>query len=469
MTDLLTNDAHVLSSMLADGSLSCVELMQATLTRIAEANPKVNAIVSLRDSDQLMALAREADNSPRAGWLHGIPIAIKDLTDAEGLPTSQGSPVFAGQIAQSDDVLVARLRAAGAIVIGKTNTPEFGLGSHTYNPVFGATVNPYAPSRTAGGSSGGAAVALSTGMLSVADGSDMMGSLRNPAGWGNVYGFRPTWSLVPDHPSGESYFGHISTKGPMARSVKDIAALLGTMGGIESGLPYGMTVPDLTELDVDVKGRRIAWLGDWGGAIPMELGTLDAAENALETWRGIGCEVEAIKPPFSIEEMWESWVTLRSWTVGSGIEALYDNPETRDRLKPEAVWEIEQYRKMPASAVQRASAQRSDWFRAAARLFERYDAVILPSAQVWPFPLDWDWPKEIAGRQMDTYHRWMQVMVPVSLIGLPALCVPGGFSAAGLPFGLQVIGPYRGDRGVLELGQAWHRATGWPQKRPPQL
>jgi len=371
--------------------------MQATLARIAEVNPRLNAVVSLQDEGVLLAEAKAADNRTPEGPLHGLPIAIKDLADAKGLPTSHGSPAFAEQVAARDSLHVARLRAAGAIVIGKTNTPEFGLGSHTYNPVHGVTCNPYDKARTCGGSSGGAAVALATGMLSIADGSDMMGSLRNPAGWCNVYGHRPTWGMVPATPEGESFLHPISTNGPMARSPGDLALLLGVMGGPEVRQPYGRAVPDL-DLRGGAKGARIAWLADWGGAFPYEEGIAPLCEAALAVLAEQGPEVEPISPPFDRDLLWHSWSTLRSWAMAAQLGPLLDAPETRDKLKPEAVWEIEQGRKLSALEVHKASEIRSEWFRVAAGLFETYDALALPTAQVWPFPVEWEWPREVAGR-----------------------------------------------------------------------
>ena len=449
--------ALALSAQLARREVSAVELMQSTLTRIAAINPQVNAIVSLRHPGVLLAEAAAADQAPRKGWLHGIPMAIKDLADVAGLPTTQGSPAFAGSVAASDDLMVQRLRAAGAIIIGKTNTPEFGLGSHTFNPVFGPTRNAFDPTRSAGGSSGGAAVALATGMLCVADGSDMMGSLRNPAGWNNVYGFRPTWGRVPGEPEGDAFLHQLSTNGPMARNPADIAALLDTMAGPDPrqplALPYEAMLP---QIDANVSGRRIGWLGDWGGAYPMEAGILDTCATALDRFGALGCSVTAINPPFPAELLWHSWTTLRSWAVAGSLGPLLDQGLA---LKPEALWEIEQGRSLTATAIHQASLIRSDWFRCTAELFKNYDALILPSAQVWPFPIDWRWPQTIAGQTMDTYHRWMEVVVPVSLIGLPCLCVPAGFGANKLPIGLQLIAARGADAGVLQLGQAWHRAS----------
>jgi amidase len=280
MDDISTWEAGAQAAAIAAGEVSAEDVMQATLARIGQVNPGVNAVVSLRDEGVLLAEAKAAENRPPEGPLHGLPIAIKDLADARGLPTSQGSPAFAGQMAARDSLHVARLRAAGAIVVGKTNTPEFGLGSHTYNPVYGVTCNPYDRARSCGGSSGGAAVALATGMLSIADGSDMMGSLRNPAGWCNVYGMRPTWGVVPGTPEGESFLHPISTNGPMARSPADLALMLGVMGGREVLQPYGRDLPDLT-LEGGAKGARIAWLGDWGGDFPYEEGIAPLCEAAL--------------------------------------------------------------------------------------------------------------------------------------------------------------------------------------------
>ncbi|EDM71410.1 amidase [Roseobacter sp. AzwK-3b] len=469
MTDILALEAREQAARIAAGELSAEALMHATLERIAQTNGALNAVVSLRGAEDLMAEARAADAALSKGVLHGLPVAIKDLADAEGLPTSKGSPAFAGRIAQGDAPHVARLRAAGAIVIGKTNTPEFGLGSHTFNPVHGATCNPYDHAVSCGGSSGGAAVALAAGMLSIADGSDMMGSLRNPAGWCNVYGMRPSWGLVPGAGAaeGDAFLHQISTEGPMARSPADLALMLGVMAGPDARQPLGIVAPGLS-LGGEVRGRRIGWLGDWGGAWPMEAGILDRGAEACAVLEGLGCVVEPVAPPFDRDALWESWTTLRSWTMACKLSGLLEALETRDLLKPDAVWEIERGRALSGLDVHAASVIRSDWFRRAADLFDTYDALVLPTAQVWPFPMSWDWPKEVAGVAMDTYHRWMEVMIPASLAGLPAVAVPAGFGANGLPMGVQLIGRRGADGGLLRLAQAYHEATLWPQRRPPQ-
>ncbi|WP_200876073.1 amidase [Ruegeria halocynthiae] len=462
--DLSQTTATELLNAIAAGQLTAVDLMQETLNRIASVNQSANAIVALRDADTLMAEARALDAGPNRGPLHGLPIAVKDLVEVEGIVSSQGSPIFQDHIPQKDDLIAARMRAAGAILIGKTNTPEFGLGSHTFNPVYGATPNPYDPTRTCGGSSGGAAVALATGMVALADGSDMMGSLRNPAAWNNVYGFRPSWGRVPSEPEGDGFLHQLSTLGPMARSPEDLSVLLDVIAGPDPRHPLGVESPAVSPLGVaDMKGMRIGWLDDWGGAFPFEDGIRDLCRDALSVFVDLGAEVVPVAPPFEAERIWDSWVTLRAWNVAAGFVPL---TEHRASLKDTAQWELDQGLALTAMQVHRASVIRSDWFRRATEVFQDYDALVLPSAQVWPFEIETPYPTEIAGKRMDTYHRWMEVVVPVSLIGLPCLSVPVGFGVEGLPMGMQVFGPRGSDERILSMGAAYHAATGWPQRRP---
>jgi amidase len=469
MTDLNYTSTLALSSLIEAGDLSIPELMQSTFDRIDEVNCKVNAIVSLGDRDSLMTEAQVAQAAPRKGWLHGIPIAIKDLANAEGFVTSMGSPLFEGEVAQKDDIVVERLKAAGAIVIGKTNTPEFGLGSHTFNPVFGATKNPYDQTCSAGGSSGGAAAALACGMISVADGSDMMGSLRNPAAWNNIYGMRPTFGLVPSEPKGDTFLHHLATNGPMARNPTDLAALLDTMSGKDRRQPMGLeleaTLPSLMETDT---GACIGWLGDWGGALQYEEGIETMAQTALVQMADLGWHVSEVSAPFSAVAIWESWITLRSFAVGAGLAALYEDPCSREELKSAAIYEIERCLAMSALDVHRASVIRSDWFRCARELFETYDVLVLPSAQVWPFDVNVVNPVSINGQQMDTYHRWMEVVIAPGLLGLPVVNIPIGFGGKNdMPMGLQLIGKRGADAKLLRMAQVWHEMTMWPDKRPP--
>lgn len=438
------------------GEISASELMAETLDRIEAANGPVNAVVALQDRDRLLAQA----HAPVAGPLSGLPMAVKDLADTCGIVTTYGSPSLAGHVPDADSPMVARLRAAGAIIIGKTNTPEFGLGSHSYNPVYGVTRNPYDLSKSAGGSSGGAGAALATRMVALADGSDMMGSLRNPAGWNNVYGFRPSYGLVPNGAPGEMFLAQLSTDGPMARSVADLELLLSVQAADDpahphSCGPYGAAAP---------KPMRIGWLAGWGGAYPMEDGVLALCEGALDVLRRLGHEVVEMAPPFSAEALWEGWVALRSFAVAEKLRPLYEDPAKRDLLKPEAIWEIERGSALSAAQVHTASVIRSDWFRATAVM--DVDVMALPSAQLFPFPAEWHWPKKVAGVAMDTYHRWMEVVIPASLTGLPALSVPAGFGPGGTPMGLQLIGHRGADAAVLALGRDYDAAQGWTALQP---
>ncbi|MEY8838949.1 amidase, partial [Cribrihabitans sp. XS_ASV171] len=350
---LATVEASDLAADLREGRVRAEAVMRATLERIGAVNPQVNAIVSLRDAGVLMEEARAADAAGPRGALHGMPVAIKDLANAAGLPTTQGSPLFRDAVAARDDIMVARMRAAGAIVIGKTNTPEFGLGSHTFNPVHGATRNPYETALSCGGSSGGAAVALATGMVALADGSDMMGSLRNPAAWCNVYGFRPSWGRVPSEPFADSFLHQLSTLGPMARSPADLGLLLDVISGPDPRQPHGVAVEPVSPLaPAAMEGVRIGWLGDWGGAFPMEEGIMALSEAALAEFEALGAVVEPVAPPFDADAMWESWTTLRSWTVAAGLAPLADR---RAVLKDSAQWELDRGLALKAMEVHRAS------------------------------------------------------------------------------------------------------------------
>jgi len=483
MTDILEAGGAALAPLIRAGEVSAEEVMRAHLDRIAEVNDGVTAIVSQRDPDDCLAEARAADASRAAGEplgpLHGLPIAIKDLTATKGLLTTMGSPLYADLVPNADSPMVARIRAAGALIVGKTNTPEFGLGSHTMNPIFGATKNPWDRGRSAGGSSGGAAVALAMRMLPIADGSDQMGSLRNPAGWNNVFGFRPSWGRVANDSSFDLYAHQLSTEGPMGRSVADMALLLDVQAGYqpEAPLSHGkrdVFVPGLTTEDPRpwAKGLRIGWIGDWNGGWPMEPGILETCEAALKVFESLGAEVVPLVPDHSREEMWDSWTTLRHWGVAARSAAEYENPERRKLLKPEAIWEIEHGLALSAMDIHRASVQRARWHRKLLQIFESVDLLAMPSAQVWPFPVEERWPQEIAGVAMDTYHRWMECVLPTSLGGRPAVCVPAGFGpqggpGAGLPMGLQLMGAPRGDLEVLRAAAAFEAEAPWTRQAPP--
>lgn len=445
--------------------------MEACLDRIESANPGLNAIVSLRERGELMAEAAEADRGPPRGRLHGIPFAAKDLVEVRGLPTSFGSPIFRDHMSVADDILAERVRAAGAIFVGKTNTPEFGLGSHTFNPVHGVTRNPYDPSRSAGGSSGGAAAALAARMLWVADGSDMMGSLRNPAAFNNVYGFRPSHGLVPQEPKGDTFLGQLSTAGPMGRSPRDVALLLDVLAGPDPRVPHSAAREASYEsaLDRPARSCRIGWVGDWDGFFPTDPEILSLCEQGLRKLEETGCAITRVTPDFDPQRLLGAWHCLRSWAISCKLAPHHENPAERELLKPEAAWEVENGRGLSAAEVHAASVVRSEWFAALARQFESHDILAMPSAQVFPFDAGTDWPRRVLDSEMRNYREWMEIVVPVSLAGVPALAVPVGFGEAGLPAGMQLFGPKGDDLSVLQVGHSYHAETGWPSRRPPPL
>ena len=468
--------ALTLSSWIKRREVSCEEVMRAYLNRIDQCNPSLNAIVSRVDSDILLSRATERDKQLAAGDylgpLHGFPQAPKDLASVGDMPTSMGSPLFAGKIPAADSVVMERIRRNGALFVGRTNTPEFGLGGQTYNPVFGATRNPWDLTKTPAGSSGGAAVALAARMLPVADGSDMMGSLRTPAAYNNVFGFRNSRGVIPYGPGPELYLNQFSYDGAMARNVPDLALLLSVMAGHDARVPLSTSLDASAFADFaynadasmgDYKGVRIGWLSDMGGQLPIEPEVLTLCETALETFKTIGCSVEHVdvaKFGVDMPTLFASWTTLRSFIMAGNFNALYRDPVTRSQFKPEMIWEIEKGLALSGSDIYDASVQRSSWHTCLSGLFAHYDYVVLPSAQLFPYDVETHWPKRIAGRDMDTYHRWMEVVVPASLAGAPAISVPAGFSTAGLPMGIQIIGPVSGDLDVLKIAHAYDIARG---------
>ncbi|MDN5797839.1 MAG: hypothetical protein L0H79_19120 [Intrasporangium sp.] len=483
--------AAELSSAIAGGHVTCVEVMAAYLDQIERLNPRVNAIVALRPRAELLAEAAEKDallaRGERQGWMHGFPHAVKDLADVAGLPTTKGfhRPFESVPPATSDAIFVRRIRAAGAVFVGKTNTPELGLGSHTYNPVHGVTRNPYDLGRTAGGSSGGAAVAVALHMVPVADGSDFMGSLRNPPGWTNVYGLRPSFGRVPSG-GGELFVSQGSVDGPIARTPLDLALLLGTMAGYDAQAPLSLDGPgiDVATACQPLTGGRVVWFRDLGGYLPMEPEVLEVCDAAVDRLAGLGFDV-TVRGDLPAHgtfrgsaDLWELWRTYRHVLAGGVNQPLYDDPRTRAMLKPEALYEIEGLLHgldgegagpITAGDLLAASARRSDLYRGFLDLFETSDYALLPTAQVMPFDVETTWPRHVAGRTMSSYHRWMEVSTIGTLLGAPTLAMPAGFGRSGLPIGLQVIGPNHADTAVLRLAASWHAATAWPERRPPAL
>jgi amidase len=469
--------ALALSKAIHNKQVSCCEVMQAYLKQIETYNPASNAIVSLAPQDALLAQADERDaqlgRGQSMGWMHGLPQAVKDLLDVQGFRTSHGSPLTPLTPAGKDSLMAARMRAAGCIMIGKTNTPEFGLGSHTFNEVFGATRNAWDPSKTAGGSSGGAAVALAQRMLPVADGSDFMGSLRNPAGWNHVFGMRPSQGRVPRPSLPDVFIAQLGTEGPMARSVSDMAMLLSTQAGYDARAPLSIQESGAAfaqSLDASMKGKRVGWLGNLNGYLPMESGVLEVCQDALKVLETTGCSVDTTSLGMQPEEIWDAWLVWRKALAGASTGAYAHLPNWREKVKPEAQWEYDQSLDLTGTQLMKASAARTRYYQSMIDLFESFDVLAIPAAQVWPFDIKERWPQNIEGRSMDTYHRWMEVVIYPTFAGLPAISVPAGFSAQGLPMGLQLIGKPKGDFELLQVAHAYEMATqDLIQKRPPGL
>src|SRR5215469_5423239 len=439
--EIIALDGVALADAIKARKVSCVEVMNAHLDRIEQLNPRVNAIVTLRDRESLVAEARERDvelaRGECRGWMHGFPHAVKDLEPTAGMRTTLGSPIFQNFIPKTDSILVERMRRAGAIIIGKTNVPEFGLGSQSYNPVFGTTLNSYDTSKTCGGSSGGAAVAVALRMVPVADGGDHGGSLRNPAAFNNIFGFRTSFGRVPSDIR-EVFMPSLSVNGPLGRNVPDLANFLAVIAGYDPRVPLSIREDPAkfrAPLERDFNGVRIAWTRDFCGYLPFESGVLELCDRAVKTFAELGCIVEEAAPDFPLEEVWRSWLKIRAWQVCALLKAQYNDTTRRAMLKPEAQWEVECGLRISAAEIADAFAVRTQWYQVVRAMFEKYDYWVLPAGQVFPFVATTHWPKEINGRAMDSYHRWMEVMIPVTMSGCPSLAVPAGFGARGLPMG----------------------------------
>ena len=477
MTDPITDlDASQLSNALHARQVSCVEVMQAYLQRINALNPTYNAIVNLAPADTLLTQARQCDEElargQSRGWLHGIPQAIKDTGSALGFPTTFGSAVLQTALPVRDSIMTERMKAAGCIVIGKTNMPELGLGSHTFNTLFGVTPNAWDTTVSAGGSSGGAAVALAQRLLPVADGSDFMGSLRNPAGWNHIFGMRPSQGRVPYGPSADVWVDQLGTEGPMARSVRDLARLLATQSGHDARQPLSIhgsvNVSDIRYTPDALQGLRVGWLGDLEGHLAMEDGILNVCEDALRAMQNAGAQVETTKLGYDTDALWDCWLVWRRALVGPKVAALLPLTSDKEQLKPEAMWEYENSLKLSYMDFQKASQRRSSFYTQMLKLFEHFDVLALPVAQVWPFPVVWRWPQRIGGRAMDTYHRWMECTIYATLAGLPAISLPAGFHPTQpWPMGIQLIGKPQGDLALLQVAASYEAVRqDWLQRRP---
>lgn len=465
--DLCFLTAAELVAMIRGKEVSAVEVMRAHLERIEAVNPALNAIVTLLPG-QALAGAERADaalgRGDALGPLHGLPIAHKDLVQTKGVRTTLGSPIFADFVPERDELLVERCRDAGAILIGKTNTPEFGAGSQTFNPVFGATRNPYDTSKTCGGSSGGAAVALAAGMLPIADGSDMGGSLRNPATFCNVVGFRPSPGLVPVWPALNAW-GNLSVSGPMARTVEDAALLLSAIAGYDRRSPIALQGSGerfRNGLDRSFAGARIAWSADLGG-LPIDRRTAAVTAEQRVRFAELGCLVEDAEPDLTDAD--EIFQTLRAHAFASRVGRMIETE--RKRMKDTVIWNVERGLALSAQDLGRADRLRTLLYDRVCAFMENYEFLICPVSQVPPFDVDQPYVTEIEGTQLETYIDWMKSCWAITVTGLPAISVPAGFTEDGLPVGLQIVGRARDDLGVLQLAHAFEQITGTWRRRPP--
>ncbi|GAA5192588.1 amidase [Rugosimonospora acidiphila] len=440
--------------------VSATELVSAHLRRIAAINPCVNAIVTL-DPERALAEAAAADaaiaRGDRTGPLHGLPAAIKDTHDAAGMRTTHGSPLRADNVPDEDELVVARMRAAGAIVLGKTNVPEFGMGGHTDNTLFGPTRNPYDPALSAGGSSGGAAAALATGMATVCEGSDLGGSLRNPASFCNVVGLRPSPGRVPDIPTA---FGWqpLLVNGPMGRTVDDTALLLSVIAGPHPGSPLGLNQdPGMyTSIDpADLRGLRVGWAPDLGGMVNVDPEVRAVIDAQIGTLLDLGCVVEEASIDFDGAD--EAFRTLRAWTLAYLLDDAIRRH--RDQLKPSLIWNVEEGRWLSGRDIAAAIETQTRLYHRAREFFERYDLLVAPAASTVPFPVELEYPPFIDDVPQTTYLDWIRVGYDITMTGCPALALPAGFTPSGLPVGLQLVGPHHGERGLLAVGKTFEQAN----------
>jgi amidase len=454
--------ASELAAGLRDGTFSAREVIAAHLARIEAVNPRVNAIVTLVDPEQALAAADAADRARARGEplgvLHGLPLAVKDLEETAGLRTTYGSPLFADHVPDADSLMVARLKGAGGIIIGKTNTPEFGAGSQTFNRVFGATRNPYDLARTPGGSSGGAAAAVAAGMLPVADGSDLGASVRNPAAFCNLVSLRPTAGRIPDPGPGDLW-NPLAVLGPIGRSVDDLALFLQAVAGPDPRDPLSLQDPSETfaaDLRADPRGLRIAWSRDVGG-LPVDPEITRVLETQRAVFESLGCVVEDAEPDFAGAD--EAFETLRALGY-AGMAPILDD------LKPDLAENVRIGLRLTGPQVSRGLALRTEVFQRMAAFLERYDALAAPVTQVPPYPVEVEWPREVAGTPMGSYIEWFRSCSRITVTTHPAMSVPAGFTADGLPVGLQLVGRHRGELDLLRLARAFTEATGLLERRP---
>ncbi len=463
MTDLCFQSAKKLARLIHARKLSATEVMQAFIAQIERVNPKVNAIVTFLPEQALKeakALDRKKGKKP---LLAGLPIAYKDNVPTKGIRTTSGSPVYRDNVPAADHALVERLRAAGAITLGKTNLPEFAAGSHTFNPVFGVTRNPFDPSRSVGGSSGGAAAAVATGMLPFADGGDLGASLRNPGNFCNVVGFRPSPGRVPHWPALNAW-NTLSVLGPIARTAEDAAFLLSAMAGPDARAPVTISEPGsifARPLKRSFRKVRVAWTKDFGG-LPVEPAVTEVLEKQRKVFRDLGCVVEEACPDFTGAV--EAFETLRAAGFVQNYAELVRT--RRAEVKDTVIWNVEQGLKLTPERIARAESLRTELYHRMRKFLERYDFLLGPVNQVVSFPVETEYPTEIAGVKMTNYLDWMKSCYFITVTSHPAISVPAGFTPEGLPVGLQIVGRYRDDFGVLQLAHAFERETQVFGRRP---
>ena len=480
-SDLCDGDAVSLAGLLRGGQVSAREVVAAHIKRIEEVDQAVNAVVT-RTFDRALDKAALADDAlahgERVGLLHGLPVAHKDLVQTAGVRTTFGSPAFADNVPDQDDLIVTRMAGAGAISLGKTNTPEFGAGSHTVNKVFGATRNPYDLSRSAGGSSGGAAAALAARMVALADGSDLGGSLRNPASFCNVVGLRPSPGRVPVWPFSD-VADWLSVEGPMARTVADVALFLAVISGPDARVPVALDAPppalsgpaQVHELLTrDMGGVRVAWSPDLDG-LPVDPAVRETLAPARQVLTDLGCEVVDATPDLTgADEGFRTWRALKYATAFGPLVA-----ERPGDVGPNVAWNVQRGLDLSAADLSRATQLLAAVAERIGAFFEGVDVLACPVSQVPPFDIDLDWVHEIDGVPQHTYLDWMRSAYLISATGLPAISVPGGFTSpargaeGSLPVGLQLVGRRRGDWELLSIAYAFEQATGYGMTPPPVL
>jgi amidase len=466
-SDICFMSARQMADLIKQKKLSSREVMQAHLKQIARVNSKVNAIVTLVPEDQLMAQALAADEATARGIskgpLHGVPVGVKDLHSTKGIRTTFGSPLHKDDIPNFDCLVVEREKNAGAIVIGKTNVPEWGNGSQTFNPVFGPTLNPYDLSKTCGGSTGGGSVALACGMVPLADGSDMGGSLRNPPNFCNIVGIRPSPGRVPNPPSTLGWFT-LSVAGPVARDVLDCAFFLSVLAGPDRRSPISIDQPGSQFARPlpgrSFKGVRVAMFKDMG--LPWEPEVKSAVQAQRKVFESLGCVVEEAEPDLSDAN--ECFVAWRHWSVEAGFGDILE--ANSDKLNEYIHWHVEEGRKLTGPYLSRVEVKRTALYQRMRAFMEKYEFFILPVNQVLPFDVNLHYPTEIAGVKMENYIAWMKSAYYISAAGNPAISVPCAFSASGLPIGIQIVGRHHDDWGVLQLAYEFEQATNIGKRRP---